>query len=208
MSQIVDQRLFELVQLVSVSGSSPIEIESRRRCSLRSSSRQSPGLLTRAQARQIVSFAASPCGRLVVFAASSLASETGDGHSNGHSESAYSDTRPFIGAALLTKADESRVQASNCDPNKIGSQEAIEVDVQWLPWFQDVSYRPSCATLSPECDFCLIGCENGSVFIISTKTLCPGFDPKLEKDLNHKDWSNKRTHRVFPLGTGAELKGI
>ena len=213
MSQIVDQRLFELVELVSLSRS--FENESRRSFSFRPP-RQSPGPSSRHPSRQIVSFAASPCGRLVVFAAADLSSEAGEGHCNNGSEVPTSETRPFISAALLSKSQESSptslatatttttTTSANCDSNR----ELVEAEVLWLPWFQDTKYRPSCLTLSPDSDFCLIGCENGSLFIISTKTLCPGFDAtRLERDLNHKDWTNKKTHRVFPIDSSLETKG-
>ena len=185
MSQIVDQRLFELIQLVSVSTSS-LENEPRRRFSLRTT--ETDHLLSRCQSRQIVSFSASPCGRLVVFAAASL-SETGPDSP---------ENRPFIGAVLLSSNPESSLLplSTNCD----SIRESVEAEVQWLPWFQDSKYRPTCLTLSPESDFCLIGCENGSLFILSTKTLCPaGFEPRTDKDSNHRDWSNKRTHKIYPI---------
>ena len=193
MSQIVDQRLFELIQLVSVSTSS-IENEPRRR-SARSQ-----------QSRQIVSFAASPCGRLVIFAAANPA-ESGEGLGGGTNDSS-SDNRPCLGSILLSKCDESSSlllpPATNCD----STHESVETDVQWLPWYQDTKYRPTCLTLSPESDFCLIGCENGSLFILSTKTLCPGFEPRTDKDSNHRDWSNKRTHKIYPIDfSAAETKG-
>jgi hypothetical protein len=171
--------------------SSSNENESRRRFSLRSTTRTSPPPLARSQSRQIVSFDASPCGRLIIFAAGCF-SEAGE---------ATPENRPFIGAALLSKCDS--VATTNCDST---IRESGEAEVQYTNWFQDTKYRPTCLTLSPESDFCLIGCENGSLFIISTKTLCPAFDAKPERDLNHKDWSNKRTHKVYPIGNCAETK--
>ncbi len=211
MSQIVDQRLFELVQLVSLSRS--FDNESRRSFSFRST-RQSPGPSSRHPSRQIVAFTASLCGRLVIFAAADLSSEAGEGHSNNGNEVQTVEARPFIGAALLSKSQDSSptsltttattTTTANCDSNR----ELVEAEVLWLPWFQDTKYRPTCLTLSPESDFCLIGCENGSLFIISTKTLCPGFDAtRLERDLNHKEWTNKKTHRVFPIDSSLETKG-
>ena len=200
MSQIVDQRLFELVQLAGVSGS--MTGESRRRLSLRTSARFSPAAAaTRTQGRQIVSFTASPCGRLVVFAAASLA-ETCEAPSP---DSA--DTRPFLASVLLSKSEEPGPTAATVNSNCDSSSELVNFEVQWLPWFQDPKLRPTCLTLSPDSDFCLIGCENGSLFIVSIKTLCPGFEPRTDRDLSHKDWSAKRTHKVYPVDHCPETSG-
>ena len=199
MSQIVDQRLFEIVKLVGVSNFAGNE--QRRRLSLRSFSRYSPAPISRFQSRKIVSFSSSPCGRLVVLAAA-CSSETGEPNPD------TAENRPFLASVLLSKSEDCNTAAagvsiSYCDFNN----ELIDFDVQWLPWFQDTKLKPTCLTLNPECDFCLIGCENGSFFIISTKTLCPGFELRTDKDSSHKDWSTKRAHKVYPIDHSPEIKG-
>jgi hypothetical protein len=197
MSQVVDQRLFELVQVVSVSNSTGGE--SRRRFSIRSSTRQSPAAAARAQSRQIVSFASTPCGRLVVFAAAGQA-ETG--------EASCPESRPFIASVLFSKTEDSAAQLISAAASAGQTSEHLNSEVHWLPWFQDTKLKPTCLTISPESDFILIGCVNGSLYILSVKSLCSGFDSRLEKEQCHKDWPTRRTLKVFPVDNSSDSKGV
>jgi len=184
MSRIVDTRLFELVQIVNVS-SSIDPGEGKKACEDESSS--SP------KTRHIVSFAGSSCGRLIIFVASTS------------SEVCESPVDPkdraFLGAITFTAEDDLRrkLAVSDIDPFKF--------DVHWLPWFQDANFRPCCVTLSPESDHCLLGCENGSLFVIPIKVLCPKFELKSVKDPVFKDWPSRRIHKVFPVDSNLESKG-
>jgi hypothetical protein len=191
MSRIVDPRLFELVQIVNVS-STRGDNDGNKRQSYGGED-ESDQSSARAKTRQIVSFASSPCGRMVVFVASTSADVC---------ESPVDPRdRAFLGAIAITVEDDLRrkLAVSDVDPFKF--------DVHWIPWFQDANFKPSCVTLSPECDHCLVGCENGSLFVIPTKVLCPKFELRTTKDPVFKDWPSRRVHKVFPVDSNPESKG-
>jgi len=195
MSQIVDQRLFELVQLVNVSNSH--ENEPRKRSSSQKLSKLAQQLSSKPPSRQIVSFSASPCGKFVLFVAAPP-------HDSCESV-CEPEQRPFIGAICLSKLDCITPLVEN---NDLEENESFTFEFQWLPWFRETSYRPSCMALSPESDFCLIGCENGNLFLFPSKVVCPSFHLKVDKESSVRDWPNKRTHKIFPIDSSTETKGI
>ena len=127
----------------------------------------------------ICSFDVTVCGRAVVFISDTSAdsSETNNGS-------------PCLGSVLLSTATNAS-DATEGLCTALASSTPLSVSGFRIPWFGEADLRPRCLKLSPEGDFCLIGTENGCLFVLNSKSLIPDFEPQ-DRDVNHREWA-KRT---------------
>ena len=63
----------------------------------------------------------------------------------------------------------------------------VGLSAHWVPWFDDSDLNLTCLAFSPSDDFCLLGCQNGTLLVAATQTLCPQFEPHgEERDPNYR----------------------